>query len=83
MNSFNCSPMQAATELRELLIVVGTGGKGEPKPTPLDALHAPHPIVKTLLASQKQCQLVQVHRSRATAVLLCNPNRIFLLLRAQ
>jgi catalase len=54
MHSFDGFPTRTSAEFRELLIAVGTSGKGVPKPTPLDTFLASHPIAKTFLTTQKQ-----------------------------
>jgi catalase len=54
MHSFDGFPTRTSAEFRELLIAVGTSGKGVPKPTPLDAFLASHPIAKTFLTTQKE-----------------------------
>src|SRR6476620_1630395 len=54
MHSFDGFPTRTSAEFRELLIAVGTSGKGVAKPTPLDSFLASHPIAKTFLTTQKE-----------------------------
>ena len=54
MHSFDGFPTRTSAEFRELLIAVGTSGKGVPKPTSLDTFLASHPIAKTFLTTQKE-----------------------------
>jgi catalase len=53
MHSFDGFPAHSSAEFRELLLAVGASGKDAPKPTPLDAFLASHPIAKTFLTTQK------------------------------
>jgi Catalase len=53
MHSFDGFPTRTSAEFRELLIAVGTSGKGVPKPPPVDTFLTSHPIAKTFLTTQK------------------------------
>jgi catalase len=52
-HSFNGFPSATSEEFRQLLIAIGTSGSDTPKPTPLDAFLAAHPVTKTFLTTQK------------------------------
>ncbi len=52
-HSFNGFPTATSEEFRQLLIAIGTSGADAPKPTPLDAFLAAHPVAKTFLTTQK------------------------------
>ena len=54
MHSFDGFPTRTSAEFRELLMAIGTSGKGVSKPTPVDTFLASHPIAKTFLTTQKQ-----------------------------
>ncbi|NIF72140.1 catalase family peroxidase [Burkholderia sp. Ap-962] len=52
-HSFNGFPSPTADDFRDLLIALGKSGPDAPKPTPLDAYLADHPVAKAFLTAPK------------------------------